>query len=67
MPATSRYYHDSEYCHPLEAVLSLLIESFRFSPVEKEVIWHMNGLAIPTVPSSGSSRSQLPLSVEKVA
>ena len=62
----SRPCPHSEYSHPLEVVLSLLVESFRFSPSEKEVIWQMNGLATPTVPSSGSSRSQLPLRVEKV-
>ena len=53
--------------HLLEVVLCLLIESFRFSPSGKEVVWNMAALAIPTVPSSGSSTPQLPLCVEKVA
>ena len=60
----SRFYRDSEYYHSLEVVLSLLIEFFRFSPAG-EVVWQMTGLATPTVPSSGSSRSQLPLCIEK--
>ncbi|KIM39744.1 hypothetical protein M413DRAFT_74240 [Hebeloma cylindrosporum] len=51
----------------MKVVLSLLVESFRFSPTGKEVIWHMSGLATPTVPCSGSPRSQLPLRVEKAA
>ena len=61
----NRYYRDPEYCHPLEVVLSILIESFRFSPAEKEIDWHMIGLATPTVP--GSPLPQLPIRVEKVA
>ncbi|KIM41638.1 hypothetical protein M413DRAFT_152589 [Hebeloma cylindrosporum] len=51
----------------MKVVLSLLIESFRFTPAGKEIIWNMTGLATPTVPSSGSSLPQLPLCVEKVA
>ncbi|KIM41635.1 hypothetical protein M413DRAFT_72029 [Hebeloma cylindrosporum] len=51
----------------MKVVLSLLIESFRFTPAGKEIVWSMTGLAAPTVPSSGSSRPHLPLCVEKVA
>ena len=47
-----------------EVILSILVESFRFSLSKKEVIWHMtHAIATATVP--GSNRSQLPLIVER--
>jgi len=48
----------------MKVVLSLLIESFKFSPSNKEIVWYMAGIASPAVPGSKSSGSQLPLIVE---
>jgi hypothetical protein len=73
---SSNYLHiffeiasDPAFRIQLEVVLSLLIESFRFSPSDKEVIWQMHGIASPTVKSnskSGTPLPQLPLVVELV-
>ena len=48
-----------------EVVLSLLIESFEFTPSEKEIFWQMTGISSPIVVGDGT-RSQLPLVVKLV-
>ena len=48
-----------------EVVLSLLIESFKFSPSDKEIFWQMNMIATPTV-VGGNGKNELPLTVSKV-
>ena len=48
-----------------EVVLSLLIESFRFAPSNKEIYWQMTSVATPTVVGEGS-KVQLPLLVSEV-
>lgn len=32
----------------VEVVLSVLLSSFRFAPSEKEIVWEMSGLSVPT-------------------
>lgn len=49
-----------------EVVLSDLIDSFKFSPTDKEIFWQMNSIATPTLADlSKDVRSQLPLIVER--
>jgi hypothetical protein len=48
-----------------EVVLSILIESFKFSPSDKEIFWQMNSIATPTV-VGGNGKNELPLRVSKV-
>ncbi|EAU84603.2 cytochrome P450 [Coprinopsis cinerea okayama7 len=50
----------------MKVVLCALLESFRFSPTDKKVIWLNNGIVQPAVEepeSNGSPRLQLPLKV----
>ncbi|KAF8805218.1 cytochrome P450 [Phlegmacium glaucopus] len=49
----------------MKVVLSLLIESFEFTPSKKEIFWQMNGLAAPIVIGEGT-RPQLPMIVKLV-
>jgi len=49
----------------MKVVLSLLMESFNFSPSGKEVAWNMPGISWPSV--KGSNTAQLPLKVSKLA
>ena len=45
-----------------EVVLAALLSKFRFAPSDKEIVWEMSGIAIPTV--KGSPRVQkMPLVV----
>ncbi|PPQ67522.1 hypothetical protein CVT25_006063 [Psilocybe cyanescens] len=48
----------------MKVVLSVLIESFRFSLPEKKIIWQMNGIAAPTTHDVTNTHNQLPLIVE---
>jgi hypothetical protein len=48
-----------------EIVLSLLIESFEFTPSEKEIYWEMTSIVTPTV-VGGETRPQLPVVVKLV-
>ncbi|KAF4617777.1 hypothetical protein D9613_006307 [Agrocybe pediades] len=50
----------------MKVILSLLIESFRFSLPDKGIYWQMFNVATPTVLNTGESRSQLPLIVERI-
>jgi hypothetical protein len=48
----------------LEAVISMLVEKFKFSPSpDKEVFWQMTGIASPLV-INGDNHPQMPLVVE---
>ena len=46
-------------------VLSLLIESFEFTPSEKEIFWQMSNIVSPTV-VGGGAKPQLPIMVKLV-
>lgn len=48
-----------------EVVLSILLESFRFSPSGKDVVWNRAGVNFPTVGRESETPS-LPLRVEFV-
>ena len=48
-----------------EVVLSLLIESFEFTPSKKEIFWQLSKLVMPIVVGEGA-RPQLPVMVESV-
>jgi hypothetical protein len=48
----------------LEVILSSLVESFSFSPSDKEIEWNLATIAWPGV--KGSSVAQLPLRVSKL-
>jgi hypothetical protein len=51
----------------LEVVLSLLLESFRFSLTEKEVVWDLGLIVSPKVKGDSSDgQPQLPLKVTRV-
>ena len=47
-----------------EVVLSLLIESFEFTPSEKEIYWELSNIVSPTV--VGKTQPQLPVVVKLV-
>jgi hypothetical protein len=67
MSTSSYSYGYALYHSPFvtEIVLSLLIESFRFAPPNKEIYWQMTTIATPTVVGEGG-KVQLPLLVSKV-
>ena len=48
-----------------EVVLSLLIESFEFTPSEKEIFWQMSNIVSPIVVGEGT-KPQLPMVVKLV-
>jgi hypothetical protein len=48
-----------------EVVLSLLIESFEFTPSKKEISWQMSKLVTPIVVGEGT-KPQLPVVVKSV-
>jgi hypothetical protein len=48
-----------------EVVLSLLIESFEFTPSEKEMFWQMSNIVSPIVVGEGT-KPQLPMVVKLV-
>jgi len=48
----------------IKVVLSLLMESFTFSPTDKEITWNMAGQAWPSI--KGSNNPQLPLRISKL-
>jgi hypothetical protein len=48
-----------------EVVLSLLIESFEFTPSKKEIFWEMAGIVSPIVVGEGT-QPQLPVVVKLV-
>jgi len=50
---------------PAEMVLSLLLESFEFTPSKKDIFWQMTNLASPTVVGEGT-QPQLPIVVKLV-
>ncbi|KAJ3515936.1 hypothetical protein NLJ89_g1434 [Agrocybe chaxingu] len=51
----------------MKVVLSVLLESFKFSPSkDADIYWQMNNIATPTVANSGTNKPQLPLIVEMV-
>lgn len=49
----------------MKVVLSVLIESFKFSHSDKEIFWQMNSIATPIV-IGGNGKNELPLRVSKV-
>ncbi|KAJ6513336.1 cytochrome P450 [Mycena sanguinolenta] len=49
----------------MKVILCLLVERFKFSLSDKDVIWQMSSVAAPAV--EGSTKSQLPLKVELAA
>ncbi|TFK29213.1 cytochrome P450 [Coprinopsis marcescibilis] len=54
----------------MKVVLSILLESFQFSPTDKTIKWLFNGITQPSVDeptASGFAKLQLPLSVSLVA
>ena len=50
---------------PIEILLSVLVDSFKFSPADKDVVWNMAFVVYPTV-GTDSTKATLPLVVEKV-
>jgi len=48
----------------MKAVLSVLVESFRFSSADKEIMWNMGGISSPSV--KGHQEPQLPLIISRV-
>ena len=48
-----------------EVVLSLLIESFEFTPSKKEIYWEMTGIVSPIVVGEGT-RPQFPVVVKSI-
>jgi len=46
-----------------ELVLSMLLETFVFSPGSKEIYWNMGGLQSPVTKDSQDNAPQLPLKV----
>lgn len=53
--------------YPSELVLSILLESFIFSPSSKEIVWNMRGLASPTIKGSKQDRPVMPMKLTLVA
>ncbi|KAF8805234.1 cytochrome P450 [Phlegmacium glaucopus] len=49
----------------MKVVLSLLVESFEFTPSKKEIFWQMTNITVPTV-VGGGTRPQLPMIVKLV-
>ncbi|KAF8807052.1 cytochrome P450 [Phlegmacium glaucopus] len=49
----------------MKVVLSVLIESFEFTPSKKEIFWRMNIPAVPVVVGEGA-RTQLPMVVKSI-
>lgn len=49
-----------------ELVLSVLLETFIFSPGNKEIEWVMRGLAIPIIKDSGDARRTMPMKLALV-
>ena len=50
----------------LEAALCLLLEAFKFSPSDKEILWQFNGIAQPGIEDPSSitgTRLGLPLKI----
>ncbi|KAJ7584778.1 cytochrome P450 [Mycena floridula] len=47
----------------MKVVLAVLLDTFRFSPVEKEIYWEMASIASPIVKEVGSDLHQLPCQV----
>jgi hypothetical protein len=58
------FFHSQLFFHS-EVVLSLLIESFRFTPSNKDIFWQMTSVATPSVAGEGG-KLQLPLQVSRV-
>ncbi|KAF8896762.1 cytochrome p450 [Gymnopilus junonius] len=50
----------------MKVIISILIESFRFFPSGKKVVWHMHGVVRPVVPALSDNTPQLPLIIEKL-
>lgn len=48
---------------PAEVVLYILLQSFEFARADKDIKWILSVIANPVVPSSGSSKPQMPLRV----
>lgn len=49
----------------VEVVLSILVESFKFLPSGKEIVWNRAGVNYPTA-GSASNTPSLPMRVERV-
>ena len=50
----------------LELVLSVLLETFKFSPGSREIQWGMNAIYTPHVVGSEDTTPRLPLNVSFV-
>lgn len=49
-----------------ELVLSILLESFVFSPGTKDIYWNMSGLAAPSIKGTKLGRPVMPLKLTLV-
>lgn len=49
-----------------EVVLSILLETFRFSPSKREIDWLMNGIVTPTLKGDVTESPYLPIKVALV-
>ncbi|KAF9011994.1 cytochrome P450 [Cyathus striatus] len=47
----------------MKVVLAMLLESFKFSPSNKEIFWAMNGITTPTVVGGDPSVPSLPMKI----
>lgn len=63
--ASDLFSHSSQMSFT-ELVLSVLLESFIFSPGTKEIEWVMRGLATPIIKDSGDARRTMPMKLALV-
>lgn len=56
----------SLFLYLIELVLSVLLESFIFSPGTQEIEWVMRGIAAPTTKNSLDAKRTMPLKVALV-
>lgn len=59
-------YSYSLFLYLIELVLSVLLESFIFSPGTQEIEWVMRGIAAPTTKNSLDDRRTMPLKLALV-
>ncbi|KAF5319267.1 hypothetical protein D9619_008300 [Psilocybe cf. subviscida] len=50
----------------MKVVICSLVQSFRFSPSEHDIIWHMNAVASPTIKGNDSLVPVLPIVMERI-
>ncbi|TCD71091.1 cytochrome P450-dit2 [Steccherinum ochraceum] len=50
----------------MKIVLSVLLETFKFSPSNKDIYWHLGGLQSPAIGREGA-KAQMPLIVERIS